>query len=137
MYGHFKKGASYLDFENIYMDPGSVVYRHAKRLGIAVAETPLYLVCDDLSRRLGIRQGFLVKDEVVRPPAEDEECERRELTTGDVAKLAGCTHEAVRKAIRTGRLRAQRIGRLSLIWDKDAQTFADTRRAAARIHKVK
>lgn len=132
MYGRFKRGSSYLDFENSYMDPDSIVYRHAKRLGKSVSETPLYQVCEDLARRLGIRQGFLVKDEVVRFPAESEKGERRELTTGDVAKLAGCTHEAVRKAIRTGRLRARRIGRLSLVWDKDAQAFAESRRAAVR-----
>lgn len=131
MVGHYKRGGSYLDFENLYMDPDSVVFRHAKRVGRPVAETPLYRVCDDLARRLGIRQGYLVKEEVVRYP-QPESGERRELTTGQVAKLAGCTHEAVRKAIRTGRLRARRVGRLSLIWDKDAEAFAEHRRARPR-----
>lgn len=127
MAGYYKRDGSYLDFENVYMDPESAVFRHAKRLGRPVAETPLYRVCDDLARRLGIRQGYLVKAEVARDAAEPGE-ERRELTTGEVAKLACCTREAVRKAIRTGRLRARRVGRLSLIWEKDAEAFADHRR---------
>lgn len=127
MIGHFKMGGSYLDFENLYMDPDSVVFRHAVRLGKSVAETPLYRVCDDLARRLGIRQGYLVREQVFRH-SEPEAAERRELTTGEVAKLANCTHEAVRKAIRTGRLRARRVGRLSHIWDQDARAFSEARR---------
>lgn len=134
MVSRFKRGGSYLDFENFYMDPESVVFRHAKRLGRPVEETPLYRVCDDLARRLGIRQGYLVKEEVVRYPDSRGE-QRRELTTGAAAKLAGCTHEAVRKAIRTGRLRARRVGHLSLIWEKDAQAFAEGRRAQTRAGK--
>jgi len=51
MVGQFKRGGSYLNFENLYMDPESVVFRHAKRLGRAVEETSLYHVCDDLARR--------------------------------------------------------------------------------------
>lgn len=133
LYSRFKRGDSYLNFENSYMAPESLLFRHAKRLGKPVAETPLYQVCDDLARRLGIRQGFLVKEEVVRLPTASEGGERRELTTGEVAKLAGCTHEAVRKAIRTGRLRGRRVGRLSLIWDKDAEAFAESRRSKARL----
>ena len=134
MVGQFKRGGTYLDFENMYMDPDSIVFRHAKRLGKPVAETPLYRVCDDLARRLGIRQGYLVKEEVIRY-VEPQGSERRELTTGEVAKLAHCTHEAVRKAIRTGRLRGRRVGRLSLIWEKDAEAFAESRRAQARSDK--
>lgn len=126
MIGHFKKGDSYLDFENFYMDPDSIGFRYAARLGESVAETPLYRVCDDLARRVGIRQGYLVKEQVVRY-SEPGAAERRELTTGEVAKLASCTHEAVRKAIRTGRLRARRVGRLSLIWDQDAAAYAEAR----------
>ncbi|MDD5657028.1 MAG: hypothetical protein PHF00_07220 [Elusimicrobia bacterium] len=134
MVSQFKRGGSYLDFENAYMDPQSAVFRHARRLGRPVEETPLYRVCDDLARRLGIRQGYLVKEEVVRYP-EPPAGERRELTTGEVAKLAACTHEAVRKAIRTGRLRARRVGHLSLIWEQDAEAFAESRRTRARSDK--
>jgi excisionase family DNA binding protein len=121
-----KTGISYLDFENLYTDPASPVRTQAKRLGRPISETPLYQICEDMSRRLGIQQGFLVKEEVVKGYGEAP-AERRELTTGDVARLADCTHEAVRKAIRTGRLRARRIGRLSLIWEEDAKAFISAR----------
>ncbi|MFH2203564.1 MAG: excisionase family DNA-binding protein [Elusimicrobiota bacterium] len=131
MHALVKRGISFLDFDNKYMDPGSLVYRHAKRLKRPVQETPLYQICDDLGRRLAVRQGYMVREEIVGSgPGYGEE--RKELTTGLAAKLAGCTHEAIRKAIRTGRLRARRVGRLSLIWEEDAKAFAEQRQAAQR-----
>jgi excisionase family DNA binding protein len=118
----FKENVSFLEFETSYMDPSSPVFAQAERLGREVRETPLFVVCDDLGKRLGIRQGFLVKDEVVELYAgRDPE---REFTTGEAARVAGCTHEAVRKAIRSGRLRARRVGRFSLIRETDARAFA-------------
>lgn len=121
----FKENVSFLDFENSYMDPSSPVFAQAERLRREVRETPLFAVCNDLGKRLGIRQGFLVKEEVVEPyGGRDPE---REFTTGEVAGLAGCTHEAIRKAIRSGRLRARRVGRFSLIREPDARAFAAAR----------
>lgn len=124
-----KNGASYLDFENLYTDPSSPVFAHAKRLGKPVSVTLLFQVCADLAKRLGIQQGFLVREEVVLRHAS-ETYERKELTTGEVAKLADCTDEAVRKAIRTGRLRARRVGRFSFIAESDALAFVRTREAS-------
>lgn len=118
----FKENVSFLDFETSYMDPASPVFAQAQRLRREVRETPLFVVCDDLGKRLGIRQGFLVKEEVVELYAGG--APEREFTTGEVAKLAACTHEAVRKAIRTGRLRARRVGPFSLIREADARAFA-------------
>jgi hypothetical protein len=121
----FKENVSFLDFETSYMDPSSAVFAQAERLRREVRETPLFAVCDDLGKRLGIRQGFLAKEEVVESYAgRDPE---REFTTGDVARLASCTHEAVRKAIRTGRLRARRVGHFSLVREADARAFAVAR----------
>jgi len=124
-----KNGVSYLDFENIYMDPASPVFAHSKRLGKPASETPLFQICSDMAERLGIQQGFLVREEVVRRDAAQAD-ERKELTTGEVAKLAHCTDEAVRKAIRTGRLRARRVGHFSLIAESDALAFVRTRESA-------
>ena len=124
-----KNGVSYLDFENLYMDPASPVFAHSKRLGKPVSETPLFQVCADMAKRLGIQQGFLVREEVVRTYGAKLE-ERKELTTGEVAKLADCTDEAVRKAIRTGRLRARRVGRYSFIAESDALAFVRAREGA-------
>lgn len=57
---------------------------------------------------------------------------RKELTTGEVARLAGCTPQAVRWAIRSWRLPARVVAakfrwRL-LVWDEDAKAFARKRR---------
>lgn len=57
---------------------------------------------------------------------------RKELTTGEVARLAGCTPQAVRWAIRSWRLPARMIGRLALVWEQDAEAFAQKRRQRGR-----
>ncbi|MFH2204436.1 MAG: helix-turn-helix domain-containing protein [Elusimicrobiota bacterium] len=124
-----KEGVSYLDFENLYMAPSTPLHAHVKRLGRPLSKTPLYQVCEDMSKRIGIRQGYLVQEEVVEGFSTDEG-EQKEHTTGEVAKMAGCTREGVRKAIRTGRLRARRVGRLSLIREEDALAFVRTREDA-------
>ena len=128
LFTNFKKNTNYLVFENLYLNPGSPVYKHAKRLSKSVSDTPLYIVCEDLGKRLGIQQGYLLSDEVI-PTLKAESGEKKELTTGEVAKMAGCTSEAVRKAIRTGRLRARRVGHLSLIFEEDAKAFALSRKS--------
>ena len=62
--------------------------------------------------------------------ASAESKELKEHTTGEVAEMAGCTREGVRKAIRTGRLRARRVGRMSFIREEDALAFVRTREDA-------
>lgn len=124
-----KSGVSYLDFENLYMDPASPIFAQSKRLSKPVSETPLFQVCADMAKRLGIQQGFLIREEVVQRYASNAD-ERKELTTGEVARLADCTDEAVRKAIRTGRLRARRVARFSLISESDALAFVRSREGA-------
>ncbi|MFH1724766.1 MAG: excisionase family DNA-binding protein [Elusimicrobiota bacterium] len=121
-----KEGVSYLDFENLYLEPSAPLYARAKRLGKPVDETTLYRVCEDMGKRLGIGQGYLLRGEVVESD-DPEGGENLEMTTGQVAEMAGCTREGVRKAIRTGRLRARRLGRLSLIREEDAKAFAEVR----------
>ena len=125
IYRQYEEGTNYLSFKHLYSDPDSLVSRSAKRLGKAVEESPLYQVCDDLSNRLGVRQGYLVKEEIMQYQATPV-AERKELTTGQVAKLAGCSVQAVRKAIFSWRLRARKVGRLALIWDEDARAFAQS-----------
>lgn len=128
LFARFKEKINYLVFENLYLNPGSPIYEHAKRLGKPVSDTPLYIICEDLGKRLGIQQGYLLSEEII-PSSEAETEEKQELTTGEVAKMAGCTPEAVRKAIRTGRLRARRVGHLSLILEEDARAFAFSRKS--------
>lgn len=116
-----RSGMSYLNLENlIIMESYPEFSNHASRVGKKTGETILFLVCEDFATRLGIQQGFLKKEEVVKKFGTD----RKELTTGDVARLAKCTLEAVRKAIRTGRLPARQVNRYSLIWEEDAKWFA-------------
>lgn len=105
-----------------------MVFACAKRLGKEPEETPIYKVCDDLAKQLGIGQGYLVRKEVVRYLAGPQS-KRRELTTGEVSKLAGCTPQTVREAIRTWRLPARMVGRRALIREKDAEAFARTVRS--------
>lgn len=57
---------------------------------------------------------------------------RKELTTGEVARLAGYTPAAVRWAIHSWKLPARVVARQGgsrlLVWDKDAEVFANRRR---------
>jgi|CXWL01.1.fsa_nt_gi excisionase family DNA binding protein len=134
IFQQYEMRPNYLAFKHLYTEPEGRVFKSAKRLKQPVRECPLYRVCDDLAVRLGTNQGYLVKEEIMQyqiaPVAE-----RKETTTGQVAKLAGCSVQAVRKAIISGRLRARKVGRLALIWDEDARAFADVvkgRRASRR-----
>ncbi|MDE2141202.1 MAG: hypothetical protein KGJ84_02155 [Elusimicrobia bacterium] len=134
LFADIKKGVSYLALENRFMERDSPLQRHARRLGAPLARTVLYRVCEDLATRLGVRQGYLTRDQVM-VVREGQAEERKEMTSGKVAELAGCTRQAVIKAIRSGRLRARRVGKISLIWDKDAEAFARSWKGAATARK--
>jgi hypothetical protein len=125
IFRRYEEGPNYLSFKHLYTDPEGLAFKNAKRLKKPVREAPLYRVCDDLAIRLGIRQGYLVKEEIMQYQTASVS-ERKELTTGQVAKLAGCSVQAVRKAIVSWRLRARKVGRLALVWDEDARTFAES-----------
>ena len=125
IYAQYKKGVNYLTFETKY-NFSSSLRDHAERLGKRLAQTVLYRVCDDLAKRLGIRQGYLRRDEVV-PIRDDAVQIRKELTLREVAHRARCKIEDVRQSIRQGRLRARRVGENSLVWEMDAETFAVSR----------
>ncbi|MDD5656048.1 MAG: hypothetical protein PHF00_02180 [Elusimicrobia bacterium] len=127
IFRHYEAGANYLNFKNLYTDPGSMAFASAKRLGLTVQGSPLYRVCDDLARRLGLHQGYLLKEAAIPYQTMGGET-RKELTTGQVAALAGCSIQAVQKAIHSWRLRARKVGRLALVWDKDAEAFAQALR---------
>ena len=138
VFREYESGKNYLSFKHVYSYPESMAFRNAKRLGKPAEESPLYRVCDDLARRLGIRQGYLVKEEIMQYQAMPT-TERKELTTGQVAKMAGCSSQAVWKAILTWRLRARKVGRLALIWEEDARAFADSvrRRSGQKSSKAR
>lgn len=123
MFKRFEEGINYLSFKNQFLRPGTPIFSHAKRLGQEPEETPLYRVGMDLSLQLGIGQGYLAREEVVKREAM-QKTPHKELTTGEVAKLAGCTPQAVRKAILTWRLRARKVGKLALIAEQDAIAFS-------------
>ena len=123
MFKRFEEGINYLSFKNQFLRPGSPVFAYANRLGKEPEETPLYRVGTDLSLQLGIGQGYLVREEVVKQEAV-QRTPHKELTTGEVAKLAGCTPQAVRKAILTWRLKARKVGKLALVAEQDAIAFS-------------
>ena len=118
----YEHDENYLGFKHLYTGSERQIFKHAKRVGKPVAETVLFQVCEDLARRLGMRQGYVVKEDIAEYGATAGP--RRELTTGQVAAMAGCSAEAVRRAISSWRLPARMVGRLALIWEKDAEAFA-------------
>ena len=123
MFKRFDEGINFLSFKNQFLRPGSPVFAYAKKLGKEPEETPIYRVGADLSLQLGIGQGYLVREEVVKREAM-QKTPHKELTTGEVAKLADCTPQAVRKAILTWRLKARKVGKIALIAEQDAVAFS-------------
>ena len=123
MFKRADEGINYLSFKTEFFGSNSPVLAYAKKLQKTPEETPLYKVGMDLATRLGIDQGYLVREEVVRREAA-QRTPHQELTTVQVAEMAGCTAQAVRKAILTARLRARKVGRLALIAEKDAVAFS-------------
>lgn len=134
LFAEIKKGVSYLALENRFMERDSPLHHHARRLSLPLAKTVLYRVCEDLATRLGVRQGYLTRDQVM-VVREGQAEERKEMTSGTVAELAGCSRQAVIKAIRSGRLRARRVGKISVVWEKDAEAFARSWKGAATARK--
>lgn len=47
------------------------------------------------------------------------------FTVSEVAEAMGVTHQTVRKYIKTGKLKAQRVGKSLLITDKSIKAFLD------------
>ena len=123
MFKSFEEGMNYLSFKNTFFRSGAPIFAYAKKLGKQPEETPLYKVGMDLATQLGIGQGYLVREEVVKREAA-QRAPHQELTTVQVAKMAGCTPQAVRKAIQTARLRARKVGKMALISEMDATAFS-------------
>ena len=57
---------------------------------------------------------------------------RVELTASEVAMMAGCTRQAVIRALEAWKLRGRKVGGEALIWEEDAKAFAAYRRKKSR-----
>lgn len=109
-----------MDFQNRYLeDP------------VVLGSPQLYDVCRDLATRLGISQGYLKKESYEHGAIKKEE---KELTSPAVAKMGLCSPQAVRDAIKAGRLSARRVGPLYLIKENNAEAFiASLRKNKSRV----
>ena len=109
----YSKGDAYPNFANRVNAPGSPALDGGQWVTEKIARSPLYRVCQDLSDRLGISQGFLAEGKnsstdqstFVEAPSELDL-----ITCEEAAKRVGVTAEAIRKAIREGRLPARLHG---------------------------
>jgi excisionase family DNA binding protein len=54
----------------------------------------------------------------------------RRLSTAEVAKIVGVGEHSITKACRQGRIRAERLGRVWTITDRDAREYAERRNRA-------
>jgi hypothetical protein len=114
-----KARMNYMDFQNRYLeDP------------VVLGSPQLYDLCRDLATRLGISQGYLKKESYSHGAIKEE----KELTSPDVAKMGLCSPQAVRDAIKAGRLSARRVGPLYLIKENNAEAFiASLRKNKSRV----
>ena len=103
--------ASYPNFFNLIHKQGSVAMSGKDWIDSDVLDTPLYKVCQDLSDRLGIAQGFLKRGENSSQESRSDEPEM--ISVSDAAKCLKISSEAIRKAIREGRLLAEPFAKRS------------------------
>jgi len=125
MFKSAEAGTNYLSFKTAFLRTDAPIFAYAKKLEKEPEETPLYKIAMDLATRLGIDQGYLVREEVVKREA-DQKAPHKEFTTGQVAKMAGCSSQAVWKAILTWRLRARKVGKIALIAENDAIAYSNS-----------
>lgn len=114
----YQGGEAYPNFVNRVNAPGSPALQGGQWVTEKVARSALYRVCQDLSDRLGIAQGFLAvgkNSDANRPTFVDAASATEFISCEDAAKQIGVTPEAIRKAIREKRLHARQVGRTYLL----------------------
>lgn len=126
----FFSGDNFLEFKQSYLNRESEVIKQARRLNVQTEDSPLFRICDDLAKRLGIAQNYLVRTEVVASEARD--VPQKEFDIKGVSKFVNCSYETVRKAIKSMRLQARRVGGATLISLEDAEAFKSSLRRSKR-----
>ena len=108
----YQSGEAYPNFVNRVHAPGSPALGGGRWVTAEVSRSALYRICQDLADRLGIAQGFLATEPATSDEGTDAGSVPQEaLSCEDAAKRLGVSGEAVRKAIREGRLPARQVGR--------------------------
>lgn len=120
----YNKGVNYLAFLGWMRNIVCPMLFQDKRWIIngKIEQSALYKIVNDLSKRLGIRQGYLNKCEVVKNCGHKHK-KRREVGIDYIAKRLNCSHGSILNAIRTWKLCARNVRGKHLIWIKDANAF--------------
>lgn len=133
----YSGGEAYPNFVNRVNAPGSPVLGGGQWVTSDVAASPLYRVCEDLSDRLGIAQGFLAKG--ANSSVEGTGfVDRGYISCEDASALTGLSAEAIRKAIRQNRLPARKVARVYVLEPQAVEAYAArSKRAQAARGPVK
>ena len=109
----YQTGEAFPNFVNRVHAPGSAPLAGGSWVTAEVSRSALYRICQDLADRLGIAQGFLAvgPNSSVVEGKDSRAGTQDALSCEDAAERIGVSGEAVRKAIREGRLPARQIGR--------------------------
>jgi excisionase family DNA binding protein len=122
-----QEGEAYPNFVNRVNAPGSPALGGGQWVTERIARSPLYRVCQDLSDRLGIAQGFLAAGKGSspgRPTFLEAAGDAQFVSCEDAAEQIGVSAEAIRKAIREKRLAARQVGRTYLLEPRAIQAYA-------------
>ncbi len=124
-----KSGVSYFEVYRMAIGPGSIALQGRNQVNHRILSSELYQLARDIATRIGIDQGRIL--------APEHEAERDNLprdfkmvSVAQAAELIGITRAAVYKAIKTNKLRAHKIGNVTVVDKAAAVAFRQRRKMA-------
>lgn len=111
-----KAGVSYFEVYRLAIGPGSRALQGRNRINRRVLKSPTYLVARDIATRVGIEQGLILATEYEgKRSAGDFSM----VSVTQAAELIGVSRAAVYKSIKAGKLRARKVGNVTVV-DKES-----------------
>lgn len=120
------RGVDYFDLLRRVKGPQALPLRGGP-ITPAIAASALYRVAHDIADRIGIKQGYLLAQDVTRPL--DAAADLLSLT--EASELVGITRPATHQALLERRLSGQRVGNAWVVRRADAEAFKRTRSSRA------
>ena len=123
-----RQGVSYFEIYRAALGPGSPALQGRGRVDRKLAESPLYLVAQDIAMRAGIEQGLILapryEHERSKAPTDSSM-----ISVTQAAALIGVTRAAVYKAIEKKALATLHIGNVTLVDRQAAREYKAAREA--------
>lgn len=123
-----RQGVSYFEIYRTALGPGSLALQGRGRVDRKLAESPLYLVAQDIATRAGIEQGLILAPQHERERSKAP-TDGSMISVTQAAEVIGITRAAIYKAIERKTLAAMRIGNVTVVDRRAALEYKDGRDA--------